>query len=87
MAAWKPLGKMILVRLQTVGSTLEIVGDGLYNGLGDVVAVGDETRGIDVGDVVLLNGPGGLIAHASLGEHMALVATPLVLARKVEEGS
>jgi hypothetical protein len=91
MAAWKPLGKMILVRLQTVGSALEIVGDEKYNGLATVIAVGDgfgDTVGPPrVGDVVLLNGPQGIIAHPELGEHIALVAGPLVLARRVEEAA
>lgn len=84
---WKPLGKFVLVRLHTQGSSLLLEGDVQYNGLGDVLAVvpGADGGEIAVGDVVLLNGPQGLIAHKELGEHIALVAGPLVLARRIEE--
>lgn len=83
---WSPLGKFLLVKLHTTGSVIEIQGEGNYNGLATVLAVGPEAGAqVVVGDVVLLNGPQGLIAHKDLGEHIALVAAPLVLARRVEE--
>ena len=87
MSNWKPLGKMVLVKLHTVGSALEIVGDEKYNSLATVLAIGESAEGLLVGDVVLLNGPQGIIAHPELGEHIALVAGPLVLARRVEEAA
>jgi hypothetical protein len=87
MSNWKPLGKMVLVKLHTVGSALEIVGDEKYNGLATVIAAADEVAGVKPGDVVMLNGPQGIIAHPDLGEHIALVAGPLVLARRVEEAA
>lgn len=84
MANWVPLGKYVLVRLHTKGSALLLEGDVQYNGLGEVLGVGADVEGVSVGDTVLLNGPQGLIAHAELGEHVALVAGPLVLAKRVE---
>lgn len=82
---WQPLGKYVLVRLHTKGSQLLLEGDVQYNGLGEVLEVGPEVEHVQVGDTVLLNGPQGLIAHVELGEHVALVAAPFVLAVQVAE--
>jgi len=83
---WKPLGKYALVRLHTVGSVLELSGDVQYNGLATVLAVGEEVHTLAEGDVVLLNGPAGIIAakmlDAEVGPHTGLVAVPLVLAKR-----
>jgi len=50
-----------------------------------VIAVGPGVEGpIVEGDVVLLNAAQGLIGHKELGEGVALIAEPLVLARRVE---
>ena len=89
MMAWVPLGKMVLVRLQKRGSALDLSGtDASYNGLGDVIGVGREVeQEIAVGDTVIVNGPQGLIAHAELGEDIALIPAPLVLARREEKES
>lgn len=84
--AWQPLNKFLLVKLHTTGSVIEIQGEGKYNGLATVLGVGPEVDGPVVeGDVVMLNGPQGILAHPELGEHIAIVAAPLVLARQVEE--
>jgi hypothetical protein len=87
--SWKPLGKYALVRLHTQGSVLELTGDVQYNGLATVLAVGDEVKTLAEGDVVLLNGPAGIIAAKTLeeevGPHTGLVAVPLVLARRERE--
>jgi hypothetical protein len=80
---WQPLGKMILVRLHTRGSALELAGDVQYNSLADVIGVGREVeQEIDPGDVVMINGPQGVVAHKELGEHVALVPAALVLAKR-----
>lgn len=84
--SWRPLGKFVLVRLHTTGSVLDLSNSDIrYNGLGEVIGVGADVEGVSVGDTVLLNGPQGIIAHEQLGEHIGLVAAPLVLARRVEE--
>jgi len=85
-SSWEPSGNFLLVRLHTAGSKLEIVGEGKYNGLATVLGVGPlVTLPIVVGDVVMLNGPQGILAHPQLGEHTVLVAAPLVLARQVAD--
>jgi len=84
--SWKPLGKYALVQLHTHGSLLELQGDVQYNGLATVLAVGEDVTTLVEGDVVLLNGPGGILAAKTLedevGKHTALVAVPLVLAKR-----
>lgn len=89
MTTWQPMGKFVLVRLHTRGSALELAGDVKYDSLATVLAVGpgrvSEDGELAVGDVVLLGGNQGLIGHTALGEHIALVAGPLVLARRVEQ--
>jgi co-chaperonin GroES (HSP10) len=88
--SWKPLGKYVLVELHKRGSTLELSAEVSYNGLATVLAVGPgrlvEDGPLEVGDVVMLNGPQGLIAHKELGEDVALVAGPLVLAKREGAG-
>jgi len=88
--SWKPLGKYALVRLHTVGSMLELSGDVQYNGLATVLAVGEEVKTLAEGDVVLLNGPAGIIGTKTLGTevgpHTGLVAVPLVLAKREDAG-
>ena len=88
--SWKPLGKYALVQLHTVGSVLELSGDVQYNGLATVLAVGEEVKTLDEGDVVLLNGPTGIIAtkvlDTEVGLHTGLVAVPLVLAKREDAG-
>ncbi len=80
---WIPLGKYVLVHLHKRGSDLVLGDDVAYNGLADVIAVGREVeQEVNVGDVVILNGPQGLIAHKELGDDIALVAAPLVLAKR-----
>lgn len=84
--AWQPLGNFVLVRLHKRGSNLELSAEVSYNGLADVLAVGRTVDApIKVGDVVMLNGPAGIIAHKELGEDVALVAGPLLLAKRVED--
>ena len=80
--SWKPLGKYVLVRLHTVGSVLELAGDVKYKSTADVIGVGPDVEGVTVGDVVLLNAAQGVIGHPEFGEGVALVAAPLVLAKK-----
>ena len=84
---FEPLGRFVLVRLKTTGSVIEIQGEGKYNGLAEVLAVGPDVREVAVGDTVLLNGPQGVISHPSFGEHVALVAAPLLLALARESES
>lgn len=80
---WQPLGRYILVRLHTKGSPLVLGDDVKYDGLADVIGVGREVeQEINLGDVVLINGPAGIIAHEALGEDIALVAAPLLLAKR-----
>lgn len=84
--SWEPAGNFLLVRLHTTGSMIEIQGEGKYNGLATVLGVGPKVDApIVTGDVVMLNGPQGILAHPELGEHIAVVAAPLVLARQVED--
>lgn len=82
---WEPSGNYLLVRLHTRTSSLEIVGDDTkYKASADVLGVGPEVDGsLVVGDVVLLNPNQGVIGHKELGEGVALVPAPLVLARQV----
>ena len=88
MRKFQAVGKYILVKLHTVGSNLEIVGSEKYNGLATVLSVGNEVDGpIVEGNVIMLNGPQGILAHPELGEGVAIVAAPLVLARQVGEES
>lgn len=86
MAAYQPLGKFLLVRLHRVETSLVVVGeDAQYKSTADVLEVGPAVEGPVVkGDVVLLNAAQGLIGHKELGEGVALIAEPLVLARRVE---
>ena len=51
-----------------------------YKTTGDVLAVGPEVTGIVAGDVILLNGSQGAIGSAELGDDVALVPLPLILA-------
>ena len=82
--SWEPSGNYLLVRLHTTGSVLELGEDSKYKASADVLGVGPDVRGpFVVGDVVLLNAAQGLIGHKELGEGIALVAAPLVLARQV----
>jgi len=86
MANYQPLGKFLLVKLHRVETSLVVVGeDAQYKSSADVIAVGPNVEGpIVEGDVVLLNAAQGLIGHKELGEGVALIAEPLVLARRVE---
>lgn len=85
MAAYQPLGKFLLVKLHRVETSLVVVGeDAQYKSSAEVLAVGPEVDGpIVPGDVVLLNPNQGVIGHKELGEGVALVPAPLVLARQV----
>lgn len=90
MSNWKPLGKLVLVRLHKRGSALDLSSsDVSYNGLATVLAVGPgrsiEDGELREGDTVMLNGPAGIIAHSELGEDVALVSGPLVLAVQAAE--
>lgn len=81
---WEPSGNYLLIRLHKIGSGLTIVGNEAYNGLATVLDIGPKVEApIVKGDVILINGPAGIIAHKELGEDVALVAAPLVLARQV----
>lgn len=84
---WKPVGKMVLIKLHTKGSVLDLSGsDVQYNGLADVLGVGENVeQSILVGDTVMINGPQGIIAHSELGEHIALIPAALVLAKRANE--
>lgn len=86
MAAYQPLGKFLLVKLHRVETSLVVVGeDAQYKASADVLEVGPAVEGPVVkGDVVLLNAAQGLIGHKELGDGVALIAEPLVLARRVE---
>jgi hypothetical protein len=92
--SWKPLSKLVLVRLHKRGSSLDLSASEVsyngYNGLATVLAVGPgrtvEEGPLAEGDVVMLNGPQGIIAHKELGEDVALVAGPLVLAKREGAG-
>lgn len=81
---WKPIGKFVLVRLHRAESLLDlsVSKEVVYKTTGDVIAVGPEVIGVDPGDVVLLNGSQGAIGSRELGDDMALIPLPLILAVK-----
>jgi NADPH:quinone reductase-like Zn-dependent oxidoreductase len=83
-SAWRPLGKFVLVRLNMIGSLLELQADQRYDSTGEVLAVGPDVENLREGDQVLMNGPQGVLSHPVLGEHIALVAAPLLLAKRVD---
>jgi hypothetical protein len=85
MSQWKPIGRFVLVRLRKAGSVIDIQGEGKYNGLAEVLAIGPDVAEVAVGDTVLLNGPQGVISHREFGEDDALVAAPLLLAKWQEK--
>lgn len=80
--SWKPLGKYVLVKLHLQNSLLDLTTskEVRYKTTADVLAVGPDVVGVSVGDVVLLNGEQGAVGSRELGEHMALVPMPLLLA-------
>lgn len=85
--SWKPLGKYVLVELHKRGSALELSAEVSYNGLATVLAVGEAVdTPLAAGDVVVLNGPQGIIAHKEFGEDVALVAQAFVLAKREGAG-
>ena len=87
--SWKPVGSLVLVKMHTVGSVLLTPGGPQYNGLATVLGVGPKVEGIAVGDIVMLNGsvgPQAFIADKEhLGEDVAFVTAPLVLAVQVPD--
>lgn len=86
MANWRPYGKLVLVELHKRGSALDLsASDVSYNGLATIVGVGPDVVGLNVGEVVMVNGPQGIVAHKELGEDRALIPAPLVLAVRLEE--
>ena len=86
VANWKPYGKLVLVELHKRGSALDLsASEVTYNGLATIVAVGPDVVGLNVGEVVMVNGPQGIVAHKELGENRALIPAPLVLAVRLEE--
>lgn len=88
MMAWKPLGKFVLVKLHRQSSLLDLSPskEVHYKTTADVVAVGPDVEGVNPGDVLLLNGAQGAIGSTELGEDMALVAAPLLLAKREGAG-
>ena len=82
---WTPTGKLVMIRLHTTGSTLLLEGSDIqYNGLAEVLAIGDQVTTVQVGDEVVINGPAGIISHKELGEHIGLIPEPLVLAKRTD---
>jgi hypothetical protein len=88
VVGWKPLGKYVLVELHRQPSALDLsVSRGVrYKTTADVLAVGPDIAGLEAGDVVLLNGEQGAIGSRELGEHLALIPLPLILARREGAG-
>lgn len=85
MADWRPYGSFVLVRLHTRGSKLALEGtDVEYTGIGTVLAVGPKAEGVTVGDTVLLSGHQGIVAHKQMDEHTGLIASQLLVARRVD---
>lgn len=82
--SWQPVGKLVMVKLHRQQSLLDLSpsAEVVYKTTGDVLAVGPEVVGVAVGDVVLLNGQQGAIGSRELGEDVALVAAPLILAKR-----
>lgn len=80
---WQPVGKYALVKLHRQDSRLDLSPSAVkYKTTADVVAVGPDAVGIEPGDVVLLNGDQGAIGSRELGEDMALIPVPLILAKQ-----
>lgn len=82
MTTWIPLGKLVLVRLHTRGSVIALSDAVRYSGLATVIAVGQEVTGLVTGDIVIINGPNGIVAHEELGEHVAVVPSAIILTKR-----
>lgn len=83
--SWKPVGRMVLVKLNTTGSAL-VLGDSVkYDHTGVVLGVGALVEEIAVGDTIIINGPGGVVSDPKLGEDTVLLPSAIVLAKRVDE--